>query len=216
MLDLSKYADNKDSYIVNLEIDKLFDKFKVTYGSGRIEEHDFSIHNYQVYINRMEQQYRDYSQDYVDELNNEFIRNVVKVLVENVIIMGGVALECGLDIHLAIKIALAFLGSLVFSYNLYRVMKYKRKTLDEADKLALIELCIKKKEDVALDVIDPVSGRNEKWYMVDVNNVEQFNNSMELAMYAAPFKYPQIKDEMSKDMTKAFKDAYTLKKRKNS
>ena len=49
MLDLSKYAENKDSYIVSIAIDELFDKFKVTYASGRIEEHDFSIHNYQVY-----------------------------------------------------------------------------------------------------------------------------------------------------------------------
>ena len=53
MLDFSKYAENKDSYIVSIAIDELFDKFVVTYASGRTEEHEFSIHNYQVYIYRM-------------------------------------------------------------------------------------------------------------------------------------------------------------------
>ena len=63
MLDLSKYAKDKDSYIVRLEIDDLFQNFKVIYASGREEEHEFSIHNYQVYIYKMEEQFQLYKKE---------------------------------------------------------------------------------------------------------------------------------------------------------
>ena len=64
MVDLSKYAEDKDSYILRTEINDDFTKFKVIYASGREEEFDFSIHNYQVYLYRMEDQFNRYSKCY--------------------------------------------------------------------------------------------------------------------------------------------------------
>lgn len=216
MLDLSKYADNKDSYIVSIAIDELFDKFKVTYATGRIEEHDFSIHNYQVYLYRMEQQFNLYKKDFEKDLNAQFNEEVKKCIITNVVTMMGIAITCGFDIHLAIKIILAFLGSMFVIYNLNKVAKKRKEVIREADKAAMVEVLMQHKEDIALNVVDPATGREEKWYMVDVNNIEQFHSAFELAMYAMPYRVPLVKEEMEKDMTQAFKDAYTLKKKKNS
>lgn len=216
MLDLSKYADNKDSYIVSIAIDELFDKFKVTYATGRIEEHDFSIHNYQVYLYRMEQQFNLYKKDFEKDLNAQFNEEVKKCIITNVVTMMGIAITCGFDIHLAIKIILAFLGSMFVIYNLNKVADKRKEVMREADKAAMVEVLMQHKEDIALNVVDPATGREEKWYMVDVNNIEQFHSAFELAMYAMPYRVPLVKEEMEKDMTQAFKDAYTLKKKKNS
>lgn len=216
MLDFSKYAEDKDSYIVSIAIDELFDRFKVTYASGKVEEHDFSIHNYQVYILRMEEQYRLYKNDYEKDLNEQFTEEVKKCVITNVVTMMGIAITCGFDIHLAIKILLAFVGSLFVIYNLNKVANKRKEIMTEADKAAMVEVLIQHKKDIELNVVDPVTGREEKWYMVDVNNIEQFTSAYELAMYAMPYRVPQVKEEMEKDMTQAFKDAYTLKKRKNS
>ena len=214
MLDLSKYAENKDSYIVSIAIDELFDKFKVTYASGRIEEHDFSIHNYQVYIYRMEEQYRLYKKDFEKDLNEQFNEQLKKGLLANVVSMLGIVITCGFDINLAIKIIVGFLGGLIVVWNLKKVADKRKEVITEVEKLAMVEVLMKHKNDIALNVIDPVSGREETWYMVDVNNVEQFASAFELAMYAMPYRVPQVKEEMEKDMTQAFSDAYTLKKRK--
>lgn len=216
MLDLSKYAQDKDKYIVSVAIDELFDKFMVTYASGRIEEHEFSIHNYQVYIYRMEQQYLLYKKDFEKDLNEQFNEESKKRVVSSVIAMMGIAITCGFNIHLAIKIILAFIGSIFVIYNLNKVADKRKEVLQEADKAAMVEVLMQHKEDIALTVINPVTGCEEKWYMVDVNNIEQFTSAYELAMYAMPYRVPQVKEEMERDMTQAFKDAYTLKKNKQA
>lgn len=216
MLDLSKYAQDKDKYIVSVAIDELFDNFKVTYASGRIEEHDFSIHNYQVYIHRMEEQFHLYKKDFEKDLNEQFNEEAKKCVITNVITMMGIAITCGFDIHLAIKIILSFIGALFVIYNLNKVADKRKKVISEADKAAMVEVLIQHKKDIELNVVNPVTGAEEKWYMVDVNNIEQFASAYELAMYVMPYRVPQVKEEMERDMTQAFKDAYTLKKSKNS
>ena len=216
MLDLSKYSDNKDSYIVKIAIDELFDKFKVTYGSGREEEHDFSIHNYQVYIHRMEEQYSWYKDDFEEDLNLQFNEQLRKCLIANVVSMLSVIITCGFDINLAIKLIVGFLGGMVVVYNLKKVADKRKELINEIEKLAMVEVLMKHKDEIALNVVDPANGREEIWYMVDVNNIEQFTSAYELAMYAMPYRVPQVKEEMEHDLNQAFKDAYTLKKRKNS
>lgn len=216
MLDLSKYAKDKDSYIVRLEIDDLFQNFKVIYASGREEVHEFSIHNYQVYIYKMEEQFQSYKKDYERDLNTQFNEEVKKRVIASVVSMMGIAITCGFDIHLAIKIILAFIGSMIVIYNLNKVADKRQKVTKEAEKAAIIEVMLQHKEDIGLNVTDPGTGRKDKWYMIDINNVDQFGSVLEMAMYTMPYSNPMIKEEMEKDLDKAFTDAYTLKKKKKN
>ena len=217
MLDLSKYAKDKDSYIVRLEIDELFQNFKVIYASGREEIQGFSIHNYQVFIYKMEEQFQEYKKEYESDLNDQFNEDVKKRIIASVASMMGIAITCGFDIHLAIKIILAFIGSMIVIYNLNKIADKRSKLTKDAEKAAIIELLLQHKEDIALNVTDPGTGRKDKWYMIDINNVDQFGSVLEMAMYTMPYSNPVIKEEMEKDLDKAFSDAYTLKiKNKNS
>ena len=217
MLDLSKYAKDKDSYIVRLEIDELFQNFKVIYASGREEIYGFSIHNYQVFIYKMEEQFQEYKKEYERDLNDQFNEDVKKRIIASVASMMGIAITCGFDIHLAIKIILAFIGSMIVIYNLNKIADKRSKLTKDAEKAAIIEVLLQHKEDIALNVTDPGTGRKDKWYMIDINNVDQFGSVLEMAMYTMPYSNPVIKEEMEKDLDKAFSDAYTLKmKNKNS
>lgn len=216
MVDLSKYSDNKDDYILRLEIDELFQNFNVVYASGRVETHEFSIHNYQVYIYRMEEQFDRYKKDYEQDLNNQFNEEVKKRIIASVVSMMSVAITCGFDVHLAIKIILGFIGSMIVIRNLTKVADKRHELTKESEKAAIIEVLLKHKEDIGLDVTDPGTGRKSRWYMVDINNVDQFQSILEMSLYTMPYNNPVIKEEMEKDLDKAFGDAYTLKMMKKN
>ena len=140
-----------------------------------------------------------------------------KRIIASVASMMGIAITCGFDIHLAIKIILAFIGSMIVIYNLNKIADKRSKLTKDAEKAAIIEVLLQHKEDIALNVTDPGTGRKDKWYMIDINNVDQFGSVLEMAMYTMPYSNPVIKEEMEKDLDKAFSDAYTLKmKNKNS
>ena len=216
MVDLSKYSDNKDDYILRLEIDELFQNFNVVYASGRVETHEFSIHNYQVYIYRMEEQFDRYKKDYVEDLNNQFNEEVKKRIIASVISMMSVVITCGFDVHLAIKIILGFIGSMIVIRNLTKVADKRHELTKESDKAAIIEVLLKHKEDIGLDVTDPGTGKKSRWYMVDINNVDQFQSILEMSLYTMPYNNPEIREEMEKDLDKAFTNAYTLKMNKKN
>lgn len=214
MLDFSKYSDDKDSYIKMIAIDEFFEYFKVFYASGRVEEHDFTIHNYHVYINRMEKQFNLYKYDFQADINKCFSDEARKNLIANVMIVVGILMSCSMDINLIIKIILFFLGGYIILYNLKKIIKIKEKLMELVNKAALIEILLEHKEEIALDVLDPISGNKEKWYMVDINNIGQFQSVIEFFIYTQSYRSELIKEELSKDLTQAFEDAYVLKKRK--
>ena len=213
MIDFTLNKEDKDSYIVDVRLNEN-ETYTVTYASGREETNPFTIHNYQVELFRMEEQFLFYKNDYEEDLNEQFSEQLRKCVISNVISMLGVIITCGFDIHLAIKLILAFVGAIVMIYNLRKVANKRKEMITESEKAAMVEVLLNHKKDIELTVINPANGSEEKWYMVDVNNIEQFTSAYELAMYTMPYRVPQVKEEMERDMTQAFKDAYTLKKNK--
>ena len=161
----------------------------------------------------MEEQFDRYKKDYVEDLNNQFNEEVKKRIIASVISMMSVVITCGFDIHLAIKIILGFIGSMIVIRNLTKVADKRHELTKESDKAAIIEVLLKHKEDIGLDVTDPGTGRKSRWYMVDINNVDQFQSILEMSLYTMPYNNPEIREEMEKDLDKAFSDAYTLKKK---
>lgn len=212
MLDLSKYEKNKDNYIVRLEIDDLFQKFNVIYASGKVEELDFSIHNYQVYLYRMEEQFEKYKGCYEKEKNDEFMNVMVTSLLQSILTMSGVVISMSSDIHLAIKILLTFLGGFLVFYNVNRVKNKKMELQGDIEKLALVEVLKNNKDDLSLNVIDPTTGEEAIWYVVDINNIDKFDSAFSLALYSLPYKYEGIKESMAEDLSNAFESAYVMKK----
>lgn len=215
MVDFSKYSKDKDNYISKLEIDSLFQTFKVIYASGREEVQDFTIHNYQVYVYKMEEQYRRYHGVYMEDKAQDYVKVVNKrLLFLSIASIWGIIGTISVDVHLMIRVFLILASAFVSIYNFKKIREAKKEFKKEEDKLAMIEVLLNHKEDIALEVTDPGTGRKESWYMVDVNNIDQFQSSGEMLMYTMPYHDPMIKQEMEESLDGAFQNAYTLKKRK--
>ena len=67
MFDLTLKEEDKDSYIVDVVMNG-DGTYTVSFASGREETFDFNIHNFQVELYRMEEQFSNYSKDYLDRV----------------------------------------------------------------------------------------------------------------------------------------------------
>ena len=200
MIDFSKYAEDKNMYISKVEINEDFTKFKVIYASGREEEFAFSIHNYQVYMYRMEEQYRIYKNAFNRELNDRYNKKIKEVFYKILLNIGCIVLTTNLDLGTlfnVIYISFIVLNSLI-ELNGIRLKKIELEK--EAMKASMVELYLLHKEDFAVDVVNPHNNNIEKWYVVDVNSIDMYHNAIELSMPAFVLKIPEIKEEYSNSM----------------
>lgn len=197
MLDLSKYIEDKDSYISKVAISEDFKKFKVIYASGREEENDFSIHNYQVYLYRMEQQYRENVGQYKREVSGEFFKEFKSSLIWSIVDVIGIIFQCNLDTPMWSKIIFILMFCLAIVSNFMKVSSKMAECKYKMNKAVIVESYLANKENFAMDVKDPVSGREEKWYVVDVNDLENFNSEFELMLVSIPLQMPGFKEDMA-------------------
>lgn len=197
MLDLSKYIEDKDSYISKVAISDDFKKFKVIYASGREEENDFSIHNYQVYLYRMEQQYRDNVGHYKREVSGEFFKEFKSSLIWSIVDVIGIIFQCNLDTPAWSKMIFILLFVLAIVSNFMKVTSKLAECKYKMNKAVIVESYLANKEQFAMDVKDPASGREEKWYVLDVNDLDQFNSEFELMLASVPLQIPEFRKDMS-------------------
>ena len=199
MIDLSKYAEDKDSYILRTEINEDFTKFKVIYASGMEEEFDFSIHNYQVYLYRMEEQFKTYSKCYKNEIGMEFTKEMKSAMLWSLLDIVSIFVTCNLDMAIAGKIVLAFIGLLALLNNIVSIGTAKQKLAHKAMKTAIVDAYIEHKEEFAINVKDPNNGTPQKWYIIDFNSLDQFNTVFELSLSALPLQVPQFKEQLERN-----------------
>lgn len=199
MIDLSKYAEDKDSYILRTEINEDFTKFKVVYASGRVEEFDFSIHNYQVYLYRMEEQFNRYSKCYKNEIGMEFTKEMKSAMLWSLLDIVSMFVTTNLDVAIGFKIALAFIAVMHLLRNISKFGDARTRFEHQAMKTAVVDAYIQHKEEFAIDVKDPKNGQAEKWYVIDFNSLDQFNTVFELSLSALPLQIPEIREQLQRD-----------------
>lgn len=196
MLDLSKYANDKDSYISKVAISSDYKKYKVIYASGREEESDFSIHNYQVALYRMEEQYKQYSGEYKREVSGEFFKELKSSLIWSVIDIVGIVFQCNLDTPMWSKIIFILMFCLAIVSNFMKVSSKMAECKYKMNKALIVESYLANKENFAMDVKNERGG-DEKWYVVDVNDLENFNSEFELMLASIPLQMPGFKEDMA-------------------
>ncbi|MGN0966996.1 MAG: hypothetical protein ACI4OP_05320 [Candidatus Coprovivens sp.] len=69
-------------------------------------------------------------------------------------------------------------------------------------KTVVVEAYIANRENFAVDVKDPVSGREEKWYVIDFNSLDQFNSEFELFLSSIPIQVPEFREEIRKGFSR--------------
>lgn len=212
MIDFSKYAEDKDMYISKLEINEDFTMFKVIYASGREEEFDFSIHNYQVYLYRMEDQYQTYKKAFNRELNERYNKKIKETFFKILFDVGCIVLATNLDLGTLFNVIYISFITIHSMIALNGVKQLKCELNSEAMKASMVELYLLHKEDFAVEVVNPLNNSVEKWYVVDINGLDMYHDALELAMSALPLQIPELREEYSNSVTEVLKKKQKISK----
>lgn len=196
MLDLSKYAEDKDSYITKVAISQDYKKYKVIYASGREEESDFSVHNYQVALYRMEEQYRQYSGQYKREVHGDFKRELKTTLLWILIDVIGIVFQCNIDTPMWSRIIFILLFCLAIVSNFAKLSSRFAEFRYKMNKALIVESYLHNKENFAYD-ISGEHGIADKWYVVDINDLDNFGSEFELMLASLPVHMPGFKEEVA-------------------
>lgn len=200
MIDLTLKKEDKDSYITNLRLNEEH-TYTVTYASGREETCPFSIHNYQVELYRMENSLKEYGDEYVKRIwNNGPMRAYI---------LGLLLVADGLYISTIVKnganvFNIIFLG-LIILQQVPRFIEFfvgLRKHLLAKKKVELYNIYLENKDQFKIPVKD-YNGRDEDWYLVDLGNIDQFDDVKALNDYLLSLT-PSVKEEKGISLTKKF------------
>lgn len=200
MIDLTLKKEDKDSYITNIRLNEDH-TYTVTYASGREETSPFSIHNYQVELYRMENSFKEHGDEYVKRIwNNGPMRAYI---------LGLLLVADGLYISTIVKnganvFNIIFLGLMILQ-QVPRFIEFfvgLRKHLLAKKKVELYKTYLENKAQFRIPVKDQ-NGRDEDWYLVDLANIDQFEDVKALKDYLLTLT-PEVKEEQGISLTKKF------------
>ncbi|MGN1372103.1 MAG: hypothetical protein ACI4XM_07520 [Candidatus Coprovivens sp.] len=198
MFDLTLKQDDKDSYIVDVVMNDN-GTYTVFFASGRNETYPFSIHNFQVELYRMEEQFELYGKDYLEKIYpNGGIRSglLAMMLVADVAYLKFI-LDEGLN----------FARGWCLGYAIYMLvtrlvphLKSRKLYVDAKRKIALIKLYLENKDQFKVDVINPHTGDLDEWYLVDMASIDNFKDEDELNNYLVDLT-DEVKLQKSEEIT---------------
>lgn len=175
MIDLTLNTKDRDSFITKLYLKENSNKFIVRYASGRLDEQDFTVHNFNVMLYRMEEQFLEFKNDYIR--NNLRIQGKyqLKKLVEALLAILGVYVTANLPIPGIIQgilIGILAIYSFLYQVEASRVIDYGRATLGIVN---LADKFMEMKDKFKIKITDPKSGEEEDWYLITLSGIEQID-----------------------------------------
>lgn len=201
MFDFTLNKEDKDSYIVDVRLNE-DETYTVIYASGREETSSFSIHNYQVELFRMERQFNEYNEEYVKRIwNNGPIRAylIAMMLVADAFYLNYIC-DVGPNVVNILLLSLMVLQQIPRIIDFFNgLIKYVR----AKKKVELYKEYLANKNQFSVPVEDKL-GRKEDWYLIDLANIEQFEDVKALNDYALTLT-PEVKEEQGISLTKKFK-----------
>ena len=200
MIDLTLKKEDKDSYITNVKLNE-DNTYTVTYASGKEETSPFSIHNYQVNLYRMENSFNKYNEEYLKRVWNNgptraYLLGMFLVLdacYTNFMVKDGV------NIFNIILLGLMILQQVPRFIDFFTSLK---KYLLAKKKVELYKIYLENKEQFKVPVKDS-NGKDEDWYLVDLSNIDQFEDVKELNDYVLTLT-SKVKEEQGISLTKKF------------
>ena len=180
MIDLTLNEKDRDEFITNLYLKENSNKFIVRYASGRLDEQNFTVHNFNVMLYRMEEQFLEFKNDYIR--NNLRIQGKyqLKKLVEALLAILGVYVTANLPIPGIIQgilIGILAIYSFLYQVETSRVIDYGRATLGIIN---LADKFMEMKDKFKISITDPKSGQEEEWYLFSLSGIEQLYGIEEL------------------------------------
>ncbi len=176
MMDISMGKDEKAYYITNVKMKDDGENFIVFYADGHTEEHEFTIHNYNVYIYRMKHQILDNRWSYKSVQQFVISLSVAKELKTLMLSITGLVLASGLPIPNLIKIIMIILVTL---YNIGYSFKQLIAIVQAYIKLGMfnsLDEFVNIMEELRIDVKDPITGWDEDWYLINIGDIRPDTN----------------------------------------
>ena len=181
MFDLTLNKEDKDSYIVDVHLNDN-GTYTVKFASGIEENFEFSIHNFQVELYRMEEQFEKYGKDYLDIVYpNGGIRTgiLTMLLVVDVVAFKNMLEE-----------GFTFSGVWCLAYGMYVLLsrgipqiKQRKLFVEAKKKIAILKKYLENKEELKIQVTNPYTDKEEDWYLVNLSNIDRFNDVKEYDQY---------------------------------
>lgn len=203
MFDLTLNKEDKDLYIVDAVMNDN-GTYTVKYASGREETYPFNIHNFQVELYRMEDQFEKYGKDYLERVypNGGMRSFLLGLMIAADVLYVKVIFEEGLN----------FVRAWLLGYAMYMLLPRliphlkSRKLYKEAKKkIALMKLYLENRNQFKIDVINPHTGKEDEWYLVDMANIDDFQNEDELNEYMLSLT-DEVRLQKSNEMTLKLKN----------
>ena len=202
MLDLTLNSEDKDSYITNVKFNEEDGTYTVTYASGREETCPFSVHNYQVELFRMENQFNEYNEEYLTRVwNNGPIRAflLASMLVADAFYINYIC-NVGPNVVNILLLSMMVLQQVPRFIDFFQGLK---KYLRAKKKVEIIKEYLGNKKQFSVPVLDK-NDKEEEWFLVDLGNIDQFKDVKELNDYVLTLT-PEVKEEQGISFTKKFK-----------
>ncbi len=195
MIDLTLNEKDRDSFITKLYLKDGMEQFIVKYASGRLEEQDFSIHNFNVMLYKMEEQFLEYKDVYGRSLVKLQGRAHARKLIEAIMAIVGVYLTVNMAIPSFIQTMIVILlAGFTFMYQasyskVSNICQNHLYTLFLADKFMEI------KEKFKIQIHDKKTNQEEDWYLVSLSNVDELFGLAHLELLAAGLNEEDVKNQ---------------------
>lgn len=198
MFDLTLLKEDKEFYIVDVFLND-DGTYTVKYADGKIEVYPFSIHNFQVELHRMEEQFSKYGQDYLERAYpNGGIR---AGLLAMLFVVDAVAFKTMLEE------GFTFTGVWCLAYGMYVILsrgipqlKQRKLFVEGKKKIGIMKYYLEHKDGFKVNVVDPSNGKDAEWYLVDLASIDNFVEEAELSEYLDGLT-PEVKREKAEEIS---------------
>ncbi len=198
MEDITLRKQDQKDYITRIELNDDVKSFKVIYADGHEETQEFSsVHNYNVYLHHMKEQFDRYAKDYHAFLQKEIKWSFIKSLIDlflsfEAIIMTSRVIEPGLlqtaMFILIVLLSLGYLGRKLMEISFAGI---------SVGYLDSVEEFINLQEKIKVPITDPVTGKEDYWYLGNLSDVNYDSNIGLYKFYAKSLEDEEVKKEES-------------------
>ena len=193
MFDFTLKNDDKDSYIVDVHMND-DGTYTVKFASGREENFQFSIHNFQVELYRMEEQFNNYEKGYLDRVYPA--GKMRTALLGMLLVVDIMAFKNMLEE------GFTFSGVLCLAYGMYVLLnrgipqlKQRKLYVEAKKKIAVLKKYFENREELKVQVINPYTEKEEDWYLIDLGNIDQFDDVKEYDEYVSGLTSERKREE---------------------
>ncbi|MGN1337704.1 MAG: hypothetical protein ACI4WW_04435 [Candidatus Coprovivens sp.] len=177
MINMATNKEDAANFITNVSVNDDNTKFILTYGDGHIEYSDYvTDHNYNYYLNRLEQQFLNYKNNYIDFLSKIYTEVITKRFIGSISALLGLFLSYNIDIHIVMKIIIWIL-IIIFGLGYRFMQQIKLMALDnEFDSVKLMEYLQVHKEEFYGKILDENTGNIKEAQIINFNNIDLFTS----------------------------------------